>query len=850
MRTEAAGSSAPEAPLAEWLRVFAPPYRRTLSILILLNVLSAVGTFIELQMLRALTVVLSGPSAPATASCSLAQWVGSGFSLEPEICGSRLPLFLLIAYTLSILVQSSFDLAAYTVNSGLAQRARHDLERELLGNLLKQDDAFYIRRSPAEIVSRLSGDLQRIGARRQNFTEGSATALSIVATVLVLVTQSWLAAAIGLVISVIGVLSAEPRMRRLRALDRESVMADERVKAAFEDTLQGAAEIQVSGLLARMLKRFDILQTKRDGVALQNAGLNNRNMVAQKLTFTLGFIAILVIFIVSNVFSRAGAAGGGATAGLIVVLIATLPELYFKFAEMTQRMTQFRIGDESVNRLLQYEAPPSMPSPARPPPSTDGAITLRQVRYQFSGNDNLQGGPNGIDCVIPARGMTGVVGPAGSGKSTLIRLILGRQKALSGDIGLPAEDGRPLFAYLPQRPILFDAPIRENLFLGGAAPEAKTLFAAEGALGRLGLIDLIRLKGLDARPGTAVNAGLNVAAMRGQFRAAAESALNSSLKPLGPGVRAPSRMAIETQLVCAVDQAAFSSRLSLLDSRKLVMPLTALPYGREMALIGLATMRATAPLLARAGNPDEYNGIATFKLDPSIFTLRRMALEMAGDGSDDLPPGPPSPLLVAIALSVRSEELQGAVLPAAAPEAVAHLQRLVEGFSRPLEPDRINPLLPWRENLLFAVADATNARQLSQLDRVLMEKLKTTPLDADVIEAGLDYPVGRLGGRLSGGQQQLIGLGRALLTPARFLVLDEPSSAFHPQLRQEAVRVLAQASKSRSLIVVTHDFGLARACDEIIFIRDGAIAGQGAWDDLAKRTEGFAAWIAEGEAAA
>jgi ABC-type transport system involved in cytochrome bd biosynthesis fused ATPase/permease subunit len=159
-------------------------------------------------------------------------------------------------------------------------------------------------------------------------------------------------------------------------------------------------------------------------------------------------------------------------------------------------------------------------------------------------------------------------------------------------------------------------------------------------------------------------------------------------------------------------------------------------------------------------------------------------------------------------------------------------------------------MLPWRENLLFAAPDPANTRRLAQVDAVLLGHLQNTPLDNAVIEAGLDYPIGRQGGRLSGGQQQLVALGRALLTPGPFLVLDEPSSAFHPKLRQEAIAVIKEEGKSRSVVVVTHDMDMARACDQILFVRDGALAGQGSWDSLVAHTEGFAAWIAESGAAA
>ena len=129
-------------------------------------------------------------------------------------------------------------------------------------------------------------------------------------------------------------------------------------------------------------------------------------------------------------------------------------------------------------------------------------------------------------------------------------------------------------------------------------------------------------------------------------------------------------MAIESQLGSAVDQEAFTKRLAGDGGRKIVTGLSALDYGRAMAALGFATLRATAPLLAKAGDADEYNAIATYKLDPSTFTLRRMALEMAS--GDAPPPGPPSPLLVAIAISLKLEELESGAFPAAEEAAPGH----------------------------------------------------------------------------------------------------------------------------------------------------------------------------------
>ena len=302
-------------------------------------------------------------------------------------------------------------------------------------------------------------------------------------------------------------------------------------------------------------------------------------------------------------------------------------------------------------------------------------------------------------------------------------------------------------------------------------------------------------------------------------------------------------MAIESQLGSAIDHEAFTRFLAGDEARKIVTALSTLDYGRAMEPLALAAMRATAPLLAKANDADEYNAIATCTVTSATFTLRRMALEMVVGGGSR--PGGTSPLLVAIAISLKLEELEGSNLPAVDGELRQRLAALAEKFSQPLDERRLNPLLPWRENLLFAALKERNSRDLAAIDHVLLKRLRTTPLDADVIDSGFDYAVGRQGGRLSGGQQQMIGLGRALLSGARFLVLDEPSSAFHPQLRQIATDVLKRESASRGVIVITHDFDLARACDFLIFIRDGGIVGQGAWNDLVQRAEGFAAWVAE-----
>ena len=88
--------------------------------------------------------------------------------------------------------------------------------------------------------------------------------------------------------------------------------------------------------------------------------------------------------------------------------------------------------------------------------------------------------------------------------------------------------------------------------------------------------------------------------------------------------------------------------------------------------------------------------------------------------------------------------------------------------------------------------------------------------------------------QLSGGQQQRAAIARALCVEPRALFVDEPTSALDPELEQEVIRVIkALAEEGRTMIIVTHDMGLARdASDHIVFLHQGRIEEEGPPDRL------------------
>jgi branched-chain amino acid transport system ATP-binding protein len=140
---------------------------------------------------------------------------------------------------------------------------------------------------------------------------------------------------------------------------------------------------------------------------------------------------------------------------------------------------------------------------------------------------------------------------------------------------------------------------------------------------------------------------------------------------------------------------------------------------------------------------------------------------------------------------------------------------------------RIFPNLTVRENL---VATAENRRKVSDvwtLERVyeLFPRLNERERN--------------LGSNLSGGEQQMLAIGRALMTNPRLLILDEATEGLAPLIRAEIWRCLEKLKQSGlSLIVIDKNIGpLLRLADRHFIVEKGRVVWRGTSEDLRAQPE-------------
>jgi phosphate transport system ATP-binding protein len=141
---------------------------------------------------------------------------------------------------------------------------------------------------------------------------------------------------------------------------------------------------------------------------------------------------------------------------------------------------------------------------------------------------------------------------------------------------------------------------------------------------------------------------------------------------------------------------------------------------------------------------------------------------------------------------------------------------------------------PFPMSIKDNVVAGVKAHQIAkgkQLDVVCEERLRQVGLWDAVKDRLNDSPF-----RLSGGQQQLLCLARALAVGPEVLLLDEPTSALDPISTEWVEELLRQLTPALTLIIVTHNLGQARrASHNTMFLYQGELVEHGPTEDVFER---------------
>ena len=160
---------------------------------------------------------------------------------------------------------------------------------------------------------------------------------------------------------------------------------------------------------------------------------------------------------------------------------------------------------------------------------------------------------------------------------------------------------------------------------------------------------------------------------------------------------------------------------------------------------------------------------------------------------------------------------EGREVTGAAPERMSRL-----GVGYVPEGRGVFPNLSVRENLVMSARCGVNGERDWTFERVMA----TFPRLAERLGHG--------GQQLSGGEQQMLSIGRALMTNPRLLILDEATEGLAPLMVAEIWRVIGEIRKTGiATLVVDRDYRkVGEQSDQMLVLQKGRVVLAGASDSL------------------
>ncbi|MEO0424716.1 MAG: ABC transporter ATP-binding protein [Pseudomonadota bacterium] len=402
------------------------------------------------------------------------------------ITDARAQMLLLAGLTLAIWAgESLFEYLYLVLWRNIAQDLQHTMRLDAYEHVQRLDLAYFENRASGNLVAILNDDVNQL----ERFLNGGANNLIQVATTLVAVGAVFFAisplialmAFTPIPLIVIGAFYFQRRAQPLYAQVREKVGS---LSARLSANLAGITTIK-----SFTTEAFEAGRIREDSEAYVDA--NRRAIAISSAFIPVIRMAILAGFLATFLLGGWMTLDGKLNVGAYGVLVFLTQRLLWPLTGLAETVDLYERAMASTRRILDLIETPvrirDRPD-AQPAQNVRGHIAFDQVSFAYEKDTAPVVADISLD--IPAASTVAFVGQTGSGKSTLIKLLMRFYSPASGTITL---DGQPLDALelsslrqhiglVSQDTFLFQGSVRENIAYGQPeASEEDILAAAQAA---------------------------------------------------------------------------------------------------------------------------------------------------------------------------------------------------------------------------------------------------------------------------------------------------------------------------------------------------------------------------------
>jgi len=362
--------------------------------------------------------------------------------------------------------------------NGVSRRVECDLRSDLFRHLLTLDAPFYARERTGDLMSRATQDT--LAVRNAAGPAIMYAVNTLVLSILALALMFWISPGLTGVVLLPMALLPPVALGFGRLIHHRFERIQEEFAALstlVQENLTGVRVVRAYVQEGDQERRFEAQNQRYRSENLQLA------RVESAFHPLLGLLTSTALILVLWVGGR-GVMGGTLSVGDVVAFLFYLGLLTWPMIALGWVVNLFQRGEASMGRLRKLlEARPSVdPHLGSSAPRLGGEVELREVTFRYPGMERpvLQG----VSARIAPGETVAIVGPTGSGKSTLVSLLPRLWDPDSGEVlldGVPLRTLRPgdvraRIGMVPQEAFLFSETIAANLGLGRsswAAPEER-----------------------------------------------------------------------------------------------------------------------------------------------------------------------------------------------------------------------------------------------------------------------------------------------------------------------------------------------------------------------------------------
>lgn len=411
--------------------------------------------------------------------------------LVQEQTGSAI-YWVVLALVLSYFGRNFSNYKRIRLNNNLEQKVVFDLRSHVYRSLQKMSLKYYENRATGEIMSRVNDDVTYVERIFIDGIEQLVTAvLTLIGITLIMFFLHWklaLASMIPIPLLILGAWKYTFKAHDLYHMVRERAA---KMNGILQDTISGMKETFSFNRQNHEIERFE---KRSDAYCKGTLEVMKLWAYYSPSMMFLGSMGTVLIVLYGIGLVR----GGEITVGTLVAFIGYLALFYTPINQLHSLNHMLQHALASSERLFEIiDAEPEVKEPANPiVPSTHvrGHIAFRDIHFSYvEGKEVL----HGVDFDVEPGETIALAGHTGSGKSTLVKLLMRFYDPTAGEIHI---DGYPLrelsLSYLreqiglvSQEPFLFNGTVADNIRYGNLQASDEDIRRAAQAANAAGFIE-------------------------------------------------------------------------------------------------------------------------------------------------------------------------------------------------------------------------------------------------------------------------------------------------------------------------------------------------------------------------